>query len=66
MRFSVQLCCTARNFYLDAHLVPDEVTPYMRQNYLLDDALYEYNRDKISIFEGVEVQLQQQSAPKIA
>ena len=29
---------TAHNSFLDAHLVPDEVTPYRRQYYLLHDA----------------------------
>ena len=50
--------------FLDAHLVTDEVTPYRRQYYLLHD-IYELNWDKINIKEGVEVQVQQQSAPKI-
>ena len=32
------VAATARNTFLDAHLVPDEVTPYRRQYRLLHDA----------------------------
>ena len=32
------ISATALNFFLDAHLVPDEVTPFRRQYYLLRDA----------------------------
>ena len=32
------VAATALNSFLDAHLDPDEVTPYRRQYYLLHDA----------------------------
>ena len=32
------VAATALNSFLDAHLVPDEATPYRRQYYLLHDA----------------------------
>ena len=57
------VAATALNSFLNVNLVPDEVTPY-RQYYLLHDANMSSKREKISISEGVEVQLQQQSAPK--
>ena len=60
------VAATERHSFLDAHLVPDEVTPYRRQYHLLHEAYYEFNMDKMRIREAVEVHLQLRSAPKIA
>ena len=64
MQFSVLFgAATAVNSCLDVQLGPDEVTPYRREHYLLLGAQYEFNRDKMSIREGVEVHLKSHGYP---